>query len=157
MKKRKEDRLKDAMENYKKLLLHMAYSYLGREEDAEDVVQEAFLAYYQKAPDFCDAEHEKAWLLKVTKNKCKNELKSAWVRKTVFGEEKGKTNETFHSEILEMVLSLPLNYREVICLYYIEGYSIKETAELLGRSQTAVGTQLQRARKLLRIEWEESS
>ena len=94
--------------------------------------------------------------MRVTANKCKNQLKSAWMRKIIFQEEKGEAKQEFHSDVLDAVLQLPVKYREVICLYYIEGYSIKETAALLGRSQTAVGTQLQRARKLLRMELEES-
>lgn len=152
----KDLRLKQAMNVYSKLLLHIAYSYLGNSVEAEDVVQDVFLAYYQKAPVFTNQEHEKAWLLKVTANRCKNVQKSGWFRRVITGEEIPSYQEEAHSEVMEAVLSLPVKYREVICLYYVEGYAIKEIARLLHRTPTSVGTQLQRARKKLKLELEGS-
>ncbi len=150
-----EERLKAAMEAYTSLLLHIAWSYVGNTAEAEDIVQEVFFTYYQKAPEFRNAEHEKAWLLRVTGNRCKNVLKSNWFKKTLLGEEVYRYREEFYSGVMEAILQLPVKYREVICLYYVEGYSIKEIAAMLKRSVTAVGTQLERARKKLKIELEE--
>lgn len=155
-KKRKEEALKHAMESYLSLLLHIAYSYMGNRAEAEDIVQEVFLAYYQKAPQFASGEHEKAWLLRTTGNKCKNVLKSGWFKRTILGEAQMQYHKEMRSEVMEAVLRLPVKYREVICLYYVEGYSIKEIAELLHRTPTAVGTQLERARKKLKMELEEA-
>lgn len=114
------------------------------------------MTYYLKAPDFSSADHEKAWLLRVTGNKCKNILKSSWFRKILLKEESSTSTEELHSETMEAIQSLPVKYREVICLFYVEGYTIKEIADLLHRTPTAVGTQLNRARKKLKIELEES-
>lgn len=150
----RELHLKQAMNAYSKLLLHIAYSYLGNTAETEDVVQDVFLTYYQKAPVFTSQEHEKAWLLKVTANRCRNVLKSGWFRRVSTGENVFCYTEEFHSDTMEAILKLPVKYREVICLYYVEGYSIKEIAELLHRSPTSVGTQLQRARKKLKLELE---
>ena len=150
-----EERLKAAMEAYTSLLLRIAWSYVGNTAEAEDIVQEVFFTYYQKAPEFRNAEHEKAWLLRVTGNRCKNVLKSNWFKKTLLGEEVYRYREEFYSGVMEAILQLPVKYREVICLYYVEGYSIKEIAVMLKRSVTAVGTQLERARKKLKIELEE--
>lgn len=151
----REKRLKDAMENYMSLLLYVAYSYTGNAAESEDLVQDVFLAYYQKAPKFRDTEHEKAWLLKVTANRCKNFLKSGWFKKVLLGEEPLHTKIETHSEVMEAVLQLPVKYREVVCLHYVAGYSIRETAALLHRNPTTVGTQLERARKKLKLELEE--
>lgn len=152
----REEKLKAAMESYMSLLLHIAWSYTGNTAESEDIVQEVFLAYYQKAPQFQDREHEKAWLLRVTGNKCKNFLKSSWFRRALPGEELSQYREELHSDVMDAILQLPVKYREVICLYYVEGYSIKEIAALLHRTPTAVGTQLERARKKLKLELEES-
>lgn len=152
---KQEERLKAAMDAYTSLLLHIAWSYTGNAAEAEDIVQEVFFTYYQKAPEFQSMEHEKAWLLRVTGNRCKNVLKSSWFKKILLGEEAVRYREESHSEVMDAVLRLPAKYREVICLYYVEGYSIKEIAALLHRSSTAVGTQLERARKKLKLELEE--
>lgn len=151
----REERLKAAMEAYTSLLLHIAWSYTGNAAEAEDIVQEVFFTYFQKAPEFQSPEHEKAWLLRVTANRCKNVLKSSWVKKVLLGKEVARHQEEFHSEVMDAVLQLSAKYREVVCLYYVEGYSIKEIAALLHRTPTAVGTQLERARKKLRLELEE--
>lgn len=152
----REEKLKTAMELYTPLLLHIAWSYIGNTAEAEDIVQEVFLTYYQKAPPFQSQEHEKAWLFRVTINRCKNILKSSWFKKILLGEEIASYREEPYSEVTEALRQLPVKYREVICLYYVEGYSIREIAALLHRSPTAVGTQLERARKKLKLELEES-
>lgn len=151
----REEKLKAAMESYTPLLLHVAWSYMGNTAEAEDIVHEVFLTYYQKAPLFQSPEHEKAWLLRVTANRCKNVLKSSWFKKILLGEEASPYREEPYSEVADAVLQLPAKYREVICLHYVEGYSIKEIAALLHRTPTAVGTQLERARKKLKLELEE--
>lgn len=151
-----EKELKSAISRYTPLLLHIAYSYLGNAAEAEDIVQEVFLTYYTKAPSFESREHEKAWLLRVTGNKCKNIIKSNWFRKILLKEETPQYTEEFHSETMDAIQELPVKYREVICLFYVEGYTIKEIAELLHRTSSAVGTQLNRARKKLKMELEES-
>lgn len=151
----REENLKAAMELYTPLLLHIAWSYIGNTAEAEDIVQEVFFTYYQKAPPFQSPEHEKAWLLRVTANRCKNVLKSSWFKKIFLGEETAACQQESYSEVADALRQLPVKYREVICLYYVEGYSIKEIAALLHRTPTAVGTQLERARKKLKLELEE--
>lgn len=85
------------MEAYTSLLLHIAWSYTGNAAEAEDIVQEVFFTYFQKAPEFQSPEHEKAWLLRVTANRCKNVLKSSWVKKVLLGKEVVRHQEEFHS------------------------------------------------------------
>lgn len=150
----REQQLKSAIQNYTSLLLHVAYTYLQNRAEAEDVVQEVFFTYYQKAPQFRNEDHEKAWLLRVTANKCKNILKSSWFHKVLLGEELPHFEDEERPDVMDAISRLPVKYREVICLHYVEGYKINEIADLLHRTPTAVGTQLQRARKRLSIELE---
>lgn len=102
----REEKLKAAMESYTPLLLHVAWSYMGNTAEAEDIVHEVFLTYYQKAPLFQSTEHEKAWLLRVTANRCKNVLKSSWFKKILLGEEAGPYWEEPYSGVADAVLQL---------------------------------------------------
>ena len=133
---------------YSPALLRAAFSVLRNTADAQDAVQDAFLKLLQKRPAFHDAEHEKAWLIRVTVNTAKNMYKAA--RRTEPLEEYDVNVYQEDSETLNAVLSLPLKYRTVIHLYYYEGYSIKEIAAILEIPAATVGTIMARGRKKLR-------
>ena len=75
-------RLEEVITTYQDTLYRAALAILGDAQEAEDAVQDAFLRYLEKAPDFPDAAHERAWLLKVTVNGCKSRLRSPWRRRT---------------------------------------------------------------------------
>lgn len=121
-------------------------------EDAEDIAQEVFISYVKAKPAFESAEHEKAWLLRVTINRCKSFFRSAWQRKTT-GLEDDFPDTPFtpdETAVVEAVNRLPKKYRQVIYLYYIEGYATGEIAAILEMPQNTVLSQLARARKLLK-------
>ena len=105
---------------------------------------------------FENTEHEKAWIIRVTVNKCKDLLKSAYKQKNVSADTEDiyGNEETYDpgigSDVFEMVMSLPLTYRNVIYLYYYEGYKVKEIAEILDMSETSVMAALSRGRKKIR-------
>ena len=134
-----------------------AMMYLKNADDAEDVVQGVFLRFLEKGPDFKDEQHEKAWFLTVTRNYCKDVQKNFWRRNVDLGTvpegETQKENETA-KEVLDAVLTLQVKYREVIYLYYYEGYPVKEIAGMLHRKESTVQTQLADARKKLKAELE---
>lgn len=111
------------VEQYASTLLRTAYSFLKNKDDAEDAVQDAFIRYMEKAPDFDSPSHEKAWLLRVTINVCKNHMASSWFRKRAELSEDIPALEPEEKTVLETVLKLPQKYRSVIHLYYYEGYS----------------------------------
>ncbi len=139
-----------AVARYSDNLRRLAFTYVKSVHSAEDVVQDVFLAYLQKAPKFESAEHEKAWLLRVTINKSRNAVKTGWFRSRFeLAEETGYLPPE-QSEVLEAVLSLAPKYRLPVHLYYYEGYSIREIANVLGTNPATVGTRLARARGLLR-------
>ena len=137
---------------YSPMLLRLAASRLPV-ADAEDAVQEAFLRLLTAAPSFRDAGHEKAWLIRTTlQRSCA--LRRNAERKNLPLEDGALTadespDERFQ-ELREAVRNLPQKYAAVIHLYYYEGYSIKEIAELLGLPAPTVGTRLARGRDRLR-------
>lgn len=100
-----------------------------------------------------DEEHLKAWLIRVTLNCCKKQFDSAWRRKTVSMEEQkeaGYEEEYEENVIYKEVQNLPEKYRTVIHLFYFEEYSVKEIGEITGQKESAVKTQLSRARGILK-------
>ena len=134
---------------YTTMLLRVAYSQLNNRMEAEDTVQEVLLKYMEKAPVFQSEEHEKAWLLRVTINHCKNHLASAWFRKRADLDEGIPALDNEELEVVSAVAALPAKYRAVVHLYYFEGYSTKEIAEILHSRPNTVSSRLSRARALL--------
>ena len=139
------------VEQWSPLLLRLSYSYLGSTADAEDVVQEVFLALLERGKPFKDTEHEKAWLIKVTVNKCKNCLKAAWrSRRSPMPAEAAAPAPEEPLGVLEAVMALPPLYRIPIHLHYCEGWSTGEIAAMLGVSPVTARTRLHRGRAMLR-------
>lgn len=139
------------VEQWSPLLLRLSYSYLGSTADAEDVVQEALLALLERGKPFKDTEHEKAWLIKVTVNKCKNCLKAAWrSRRSPMPAEAAAPVPEEPLGVLEAVMALPPLYRIPIHLHYCEGWSTGEIAAMLGVSPVTARTRLHRGRAMLR-------
>lgn len=138
------DRMKDTV-------YRVALSYCRNVEDAEDITHDVFLARFAHDAPFPDNEAEKAWMLRVTVNRCKNLLKSFRRKFSVPLDDAAQVcNTQPERDIWDAVNALPANYRLVIHLYYYEGYSVREIGKITGRSETAVQTQLYRARKLLK-------
>lgn len=121
--------------------------------DAEDVVQEVFLRCLKSSPDFQSAEHQKAWLIKVTVNCSKTLLGSAFRRHSVPEDALGELaseDETPDSTVYDAVLKLPEKYRTAIHLYYYEDYSVKEIAAVMRATESTVKSWLHRARGMLK-------
>ena len=136
---------------YSPMLLRLAAARLPSEADAEDAVQEAFIRLLDRRPVFQDAEHEKAWLIRVTLQRAAD-IRRRKTRETPLEaaiEVCGQDREP-ETELLSAVRALPEKYGAVIHLYYYEGYSIKEIAKLLGLPAPTVGTRLARGRERLR-------
>lgn len=139
------------LEKYKNTVFRAAYSYCGNKSDAEDISQEVFLKFYTLDRVFQSENEEKAWLIRVTVNKCKDIFKSSWYKtKTSLEEcrEVYSMNES-QSELIDVLMSIPEKYRIVIHLYYYEQYSVKEISEITSRKESTVQTHLQRGRKLI--------
>lgn len=133
----------------------LCYIYLKNAVDAEDAVQSVFLKLLQTDVCFNDDEHEKAWLIITTRNYCKDMFKSWWKRQRVdfetLPEIASRDEDMQEKEIIAKLLALPEKYRVVLHLYYLEDYSVKEIAEILGNNESTIRSQLQRGREKLKI------
>lgn len=136
---------------YENDILRMAYSYLHNMEDAEDIVQETVIRYWQKAPQNMDMAKEKAWLLTVAANLSKNKIRYKKLRKTdelldtLIQEEREDL-----SFVWEAVKNLPVKYRETVHLFYYEGYATRDIAKILNRNESSVRSDLRRGREQLK-------
>ncbi|MBQ8016253.1 MAG: sigma-70 family RNA polymerase sigma factor [Clostridia bacterium] len=155
-KKNKHDEdIKELVDKYSSLIFRISYCILCNPEDAEDAVQETFLKYITKAPEFDSEEHRKAWLIKVSANISKNMLMFRLKRETVSIDEIENIGIGENDyETFELIMSLPAKHKIVMTLYYVEGYRSKEIAEIIGVSEETVRKRLQKGRELLRIEFE---
>jgi RNA polymerase sigma factor (sigma-70 family) len=144
-----------ALKDYGDAILRMSYSYLHNLADAEDILQDTLFSLMKVNPDFSDADHEKAWLLRVAINLCKNKLKSSWFKRVEIHEDypdekMADSMSTSESMLLDIVNGLQVKYREVIHLFYYEGYSTSEIAGLLHKNESTIRSLLHRAREKLK-------
>ncbi len=130
-------------------MFRLAFSYIKNREDAEDIVQDAFLKLYTSNIIFPAEENIKAWLIRVTINLCKDMLRSN-KRRTTEPVSDIPTEDKGQYELLDSIRSMKPEYASVIYLFYYEDYSVKEIAKLQGISDSAVTTRLSRARKQLK-------
>ncbi len=150
---RKEQEINEAIERYADTVRRLCMLHLKNHADTEDIFQTVFLKYALHTEPFTDAEHEKAWLIRVTINACKDLLKSFFRSRTVSLDEVLEQPAELppdHREVLEAVLSLPQKYRDVIYLHYYEGYSAPEIGRILKKNVNTVYTLLGRAKQQLR-------
>ena len=135
---------------YHAAVYRVAYSYLKNCADAEDVCQETFLRLYRFSGEFPTDDSCKAWLFRVAVNLSKNLLRSGWKTKRAELTEDIPCESEEDLGLLESVMSLPPKYRVTIHLYYYEGYSVKEIADILGTTATTITTRLSRGREQLK-------
>lgn len=126
-----------------------AYSFTRHAADAEDVCQSVFCRLAEGRTEL-EPGKEKAWLLACTANACKNRFRflKRWASLPL--EAAADVPDGNSRAVLEAVLSLPEKYRAPVHLYYYEGYSQGEIADILGLRLTAVQTRMQRARAMLK-------
>lgn len=145
------DEAERLVRTYSDLILRLAYTYLKSTHDAEDICQNVFLKLLTGGYTFDSAEHEKAWVIRTTANACKDSLRAAHRRYVgLEAVAEAAAPEAPDSAVLDAVMALPQKYREAVYLHYYEGYSVREIAKLLGRSEAAVSAHLSRGRKSLR-------
>ena len=139
------------LDRYGNSILRLAYSYLHNMADAEEIVQDTLVQFLKETPKFADETHEKAWCLRVAGNLAKNRIKYKQVRDAdELNEELAAEERDDLSFVWEAVKALPVKYREVVHLFYHEGYSTAEIARILDRKETTVRSDLSRGREQLK-------
>lgn len=141
--------LEQVMRQFGATVYRLAYAQLRSTADADDIYQEVFLRYFEKRPQFDSEEHRKAWLLRVTINRCKSHLTSAWMRHTVPLEAQFRFPEPEARVLDEALAKLRSGDRMLLHLFYFEELSVRDIAQLLNRKESTVRTQLTRARQRL--------
>ena len=146
-------------DKYAPILLGIAMRYAGSKEEAEDIIQDAFIKIFKYIKTFEQRGSFEGWLRKIVINTAIGTYRKE--RKHKFQNDFQDINETeildndlndpdfTMDEILKAVQSLPKGYRTVFNLYAIEGYKHKEIAKILGIDESTSKSQYHRARKLL--------
>ncbi|MDR2531691.1 MAG: sigma-70 family RNA polymerase sigma factor [Oscillospiraceae bacterium] len=148
-----DEKFAEKLEMHKNTVYRLAFSYLKNIQDAEDVTQEAFLKFYRCDIDFSESENEKAWLIRVTANLCRNYFRANRFKKLVpFDENTAQAPVFMQSDLetLDLLSALKPSYRTVLYLFYYEKYRTSEIAKILGRNENTIRTQLARGRERLR-------
>ena len=143
--------MEKVIEKYSDMLFRLCLVMLGNYTDAEDAVQETFIKYIRKSPEFETPEKEKTWLFTVAANTCRDMLR---YRKRHPADDIENIKETVSQvsdgSILDALMILPDKFKEVLVLYYVEDYSVKDVAKMIGKSESAVKMRLQKGRRLLK-------
>lgn len=148
-----EQQVNRAIELYADMIKKICMLHLKNHADTEDIFQTVFLKYMTVSPVFENQEHEKAWLIRVTINACHDLIRSFFRSKTVSLDAVSEQLSELSipdRDVLEAVLSLPVQYKDVVYLYYYEGYSAVEIAGILHKKVNTIYTLLSRAKALLK-------
>ena len=155
-----EEEYRAAVQRYRDMVWRVALNACRQTQDAEDVVQDVFLKLYTTRREFAGEEHLKHWLLRVTVNRCRTLLACPWRTRRADAvpdaPDPAQALDAGQRALYEAVRALPPGQRVALYLYYFEGYSTAEIAQLLHLRQTAVTTRLHRARTCLRALLEET-
>ena len=143
-------------EQYSKAMYNLAYRILNNREDAEDILQEAFVECFRNLDSFRFESTFGAWLKKIIVNKCLNHIKKKKIDltlcetlpTTIYEEEEEVIYET--RKIFKSIELLPDGYRIILTLYLLEGYDHGEISQILGISESTSKSQYSRAKEKLR-------
>lgn len=140
-------------------MYHVAKTLLRSDEDCMDAIQEAIVKAFFKIDTLRVDDYASTWLIRILINECYSIMKreKKLVSLEDYGQEERAAESEDYSELYQAISRLPEQVRLSVILYYLEGYSIKEIAELMDTTEGAVKNRLQRARKKLRTELEEEA
>lgn len=149
-----KDYISDLLDKYSDMVLRIAYTYLKNRADAEDIVQDVFLRIIDKKPSFNDENHEKSWLIRATINMCKNKVNMFWNKNkcSIDDVQEFAVSDKYNTDtsVFQAVMALGEKYRVVVYMYYYEGYSTPEIADVIGKNETTIRSLLHRARNKLK-------
>lgn len=150
---RSEEEVSKAIDKYADTVRRICMVHLKNYNDTEDIFQTVFIKYAFKSPVFESQEHEKAWVIRITVNACKDLLKSFFKSRTTSLDEvmeMPQNEKEDYSYVFKTVLSLPQKYRDVIYLHYYEGYTAPEISKILRKNVNTVYTLINRGKHMLK-------
>ena len=154
----REQRLNQWIENYSDSIWRTCFLYLSDQTQAEDATQDTWIKAWKHMDDFERKRiaNEKAWLLRIAINTCKDYRRTAWFRHV----DRSKALDELPPQLISvepedrtltlMVMDLPDRYKQVILLHFFQGLTMQETADALGMSQSTVHRRLKKAEELLK-------
>ena len=146
-----DEDIETIIRDYGDMLFRICFLLLGNTYDTEDVIQDTMIKYISKAPNFQSKEYQKAWLIKVATNQCKDILRYRTNHQMVnLDDIQEITSNSEQYEIMECLMNIPEKFRIILILHYIEGYSTKEISKMIGKTDSCVKMRLSKGRKLLK-------
>ena len=150
--------IEGAYQRHADSMYRLALARLSNDADAQDAVQDVFVNFMSTAPVFESADHERAWFLRATVNRCYDILRRHQVRQAVPLEDAlgvAAQDNSGVTELMALLQQVPEIYKDTVILHCLEGYSLEETAKILDISLSAAKMRLSRAREALRALREE--
>lgn len=154
----REQRLSRWIDLYSDTILKTCFLYLSDRQQAEDVLQDTWIKAWKHMEDIDrkGITNEKAWLLRIAINTCKDYRRTAWFRHV----DTRKAIEDLPARLVSsepedrtltlIVMDLPERYKQIILLHYFQGLTLQETADVLGQSASTAHRRLKKAEALLK-------
>lgn len=154
-KRHDNDAFVELMESQKQTMYKVARSYLKSDDDIADAIQETILACYEKLNSLENEQFFKTWLIRILINNCINILNAGRREYPAeqLPEQGGNCMSLENYEFYELLNSLDEKYRTILILYYVEGFKIREIAQILDMDESTVKTRLSRGRKVAAREY----
>ena len=158
----RKDRYEELIEKYKRMVYGIAWSHLGNVDLSEDAAQETFIKAYSYLGTLRNPSRFPGWLARIARNVCNSfgrrakreaALQERWAFETAQPEDAGR--ESLEEQLQQSFATLPAIHREALTIFYIEDKSLRESAAILGISETALKARLFRARAALRVQLEQ--
>ncbi len=145
------DEVEFIVDEYGDMLYRICLVRLANEADAQDAVQDTYLKYIKKHPQFDSEEHRRAWLIRVAVNRCRDILRQKRTRlsddiesiASTYADEEGDGRD-----VIRTLMLLPEKYSSVMMLHFAEGQDYKTIAKVIGRSESAVKMRIKKGREL---------
>ena len=144
------ENIKKIYERHFVTVYRVCFMYLRNVHDTEDAVHNTFMKLIEKQKSFESTEHEKAWLIRVSQNVCKNMLRANNRRREPLTEDIAVTDKPVISDVMLELSKLPDELKIPVYLFYCDGYNSEKIGIMLGISASAVRSRLQKARSELK-------
>ncbi|MFV0380310.1 MAG: RNA polymerase sigma factor [Anaerorhabdus sp.] len=148
-----EVNLKKAIDLHADMVRKICFVHCKCESDVDDIFQEVFIKYYNSSINFNDEQHEKAWIIRVTINACHDLFRGWFKQKAILMDDFSNfsidTNKD-DGRIWEYVRKLKPDFRDVIYLYYYEGYTMIQISKILKVNENTISTRLRRSKQKLK-------